>query len=113
MEVFVLGFEKKTKIPFCFLITTTRFIQSKNSIDVLYKKYEGLEIEESNYRAAGADQIKLHFTNLKEFRRMLLNEREIINSVKEMNLRLMRKGGTIYSSFHCFDLANNIAVIPL
>lgn len=108
MEVFVLGCEKKTKIPFLFLVISNRFNQSQDMIDRLCKKYKSLEIEESDYRAAGADQIRLHFTDLQEFKNLLLTENEIITSIKEMNLRLMRKGGTIYSPFHCFDLANDI-----
>ncbi len=111
MEVFVLGCEKKTKTPFCFLVISNRFNQSKKTIDKLCKKYKSLEVYESNYRAAGADQIRLQFTDLQEFKNIMLTENEIITSIKEMNLRLMRKGGTIYSPFHCFDLANDISEI--
>ncbi len=108
MEVFVLGCEKKTKIPFCFLVLSNKFNQSLMTIDELCKKYKSLEIEESDYRAAGADQIRLQFTDLQEFKNLLLTESEIITAIKEMNLRLMRKGGTIYSPFHCFDLVKDI-----
>lgn len=108
MEVFVLGYEKKTKISFCFVVLSNRFNQSQKIVDTLYKKYKSLEIEESDYKAAGIDQIRLQFTDLKEFKNLLSAENEIVTSIKEMNLRLMRKGGTIYSPFHCFDLANDI-----
>lgn len=108
MEVFVLGCEKKTKNPFCFLIATNRFDKNKKTIDGLYRKYRSLEIYESSYRAAGADQTRLHFTDLQELENILLTENEIVTSIKEMNLRLMRKGGTIYSSSHCFDLVKDV-----
>lgn len=108
MEVFVLGLEKKTKIPFGFLVLTNRFITSPVTIKKLEENYKSLEVENSNYRAAGTDQITLHFRNLQELKTLLINESEIIDSIKEMNLRLMRKGGTIYSQFHCFDLVNEI-----
>lgn len=109
MEVFVLGCEKKTKTPFCFLVITHRFNKDKKTIDELYRKYKNLEFYESSYRAAGADQIRLNFTDLRELENILLTENEIVKSIKEMNLRLMRKGGTIYSPFHCFDLVKDIA----
>ncbi|HEX5153125.1 MAG TPA: hypothetical protein VFW07_16860 [Parafilimonas sp.] len=108
MEVFVLGCEKKTKVPFCFLVVTQRFDKGQKVIDRLYKKYKSLEMFESAYRAAGADQVRLHFTDLQELENVLLTEKEIITSIKEMNLRLMRKGGTIYSPYHCFDLVKNV-----
>ena len=108
MEVFVLGCEKKTKIPFCFLVVTQRFDKDKKTIDKLQKRYKSLEIFDSTYRAAGVDQIQLHFTDLLELEHVLLTEKEIVTSIREMNLRLMRKGGTIYSPFHCFDLVKNV-----
>ncbi|HEY8657802.1 MAG TPA: GIY-YIG nuclease family protein [Hanamia sp.] len=109
MEVFVLGCEKKTKIPFCFLVITNRFHKDKKTVEKLYKKYKSLEINESNYRAAGVDQIRLNFTDLQELEKILLTENEIVMSIKEMNLRLMRKGGTIYSPFHCFDWSQYVS----
>jgi hypothetical protein len=108
MEVFVLGCEKKTKNLFCFLVVSNRFNQSQKTIDKLYKNYKSLEIEESDYRAAGSDQVRLNFTDLQEFKNVLLTENEVVTSIKEMNLRLMRKGGTIYSPFHCFELAKDV-----
>jgi len=76
MEVFVLGCEKKTKIPFCFLVVTNHFNKDKKIIDELYKKYKSIEIDESTYRAAGADQVKLSFTNLRELENILLTEKK-------------------------------------
>ena len=108
MEVFVLGYWKKTKEPFCFFVSSNRFYKSEEVIDTLFEKYESLEISESNYRTAGADQIQLHFCDLHECKNLLLTENDIVASIKEMNLRLMRKGGTIFSKFHCFDLSNDV-----
>ncbi|TDB57117.1 GIY-YIG nuclease family protein [Arundinibacter roseus] len=113
MEVFVLGYEKKTKIPYCFMIISNRFNKDKNKISKLNKKYKSIIIEKSDYRAAGADQIRLHCTDLQDLKTLILSENEIISSIKEMNLRLMRKGGTIYSPFHCFDLANDVTHVKL
>ncbi|MFT4155570.1 GIY-YIG nuclease family protein [Parafilimonas sp.] len=108
MEVFVLGYERKTKKPFTFIILTSLFLDNNEELDRLFNNYKTLGAEQSKYRAAGADQIRFHFSDLDELETMLLTEPKIINSIKELNLRLMRKGGTIYSPFHCFDLAKDV-----
>ena len=110
MEVFVLGFERKTKEPFTFIILTSLFFDNDDELDRLHGKYKTLEVERSEYRAAGMDQVRCHFSDLNELEDILLTEPKIINSIKELNLRLMRKGGTIYSPFHCFDLVKDISV---
>lgn len=111
MEVFVIGYERKTNVPFAFFVLTALFIRDvdvNKEIERLYSKYETLVANDSYYRAAGNDQVLFHFSNLNELENILLTEPEIIKSIKELNLRLMRKGGTIYSPYHCFDLANEI-----
>ncbi len=108
MEVFVLGYERKTKKVFTFIILTSLFFDNDDELNRLRGKYKTLEAEQSEYRAAGADQVRFHFSDLNELEDMLLNEPKIVNSIKELNLRLMRKGGTIYSPFHCFDLAKDV-----
>ncbi|WP_020602934.1 GIY-YIG nuclease family protein [Spirosoma spitsbergense] len=108
MEVFVLGYERKTKESFAFIVLTNFFFDSCDEFDRLRAKFKTLEAERTGYRAAGVDQIRFHFSDLDELERILSTEPEIINSIRKLNLRLMRKGGTIYSPFHCFDLANNV-----
>ena len=113
MEVFVVGYERKTKQPFAFFVLTSLFFDNDDELERLSSKYETLEVGKSEYRAAGADQIRFHFSNLNELEGILSTESKIINSIKELNLRLMRKGGTIYSPFHCFDLAKDVLSLPL
>lgn len=108
MEVFVVGYERKTKKPFAFFMLTSLFFDDAGELDRLYDKYKTLEAERSDYRAAGADQVRFYFSNLDELENILLTEPKVISSIKELNLRLMRKGGTIYSPFHCFDLAKDV-----
>ena len=108
MEVFVLGYERKTKKPFAFFVLTSLFFDDDDELDRLYDKYKTLEAERTDYRAAGADQVRFHFADLNELEDILLTEPKIVSSIKELNLRLMRKGGTIYSPFHCFDLAKDV-----
>jgi predicted GIY-YIG superfamily endonuclease len=108
MEVFVVGYEHKTKKPFAFFVLTNFFFDNDNDPERLCNKYKTLEAHQSDYRAAGADQLRFHFADLNELEDILLTEPTIISSIRELNLRLMRKGGTIYSPFHCFDLAKDI-----
>lgn len=35
-----------------------------------------------------------------------LDDALMLASIKEFNLRLMRKGGCIFNRYHCFDLAD-------
>jgi hypothetical protein len=108
MEVFVVGYERKTKQPFAFFVLTNAFSDDDDELDRLYLKYKTLEAAPSNYRAAGADQVLFHFADLNELEDILLTEPEIVRSIKELNLRLMRKGGTIYAMYHCFNLAKDV-----
>jgi hypothetical protein len=108
MEVFVAGVKKDSNKPFAFIIVSGYFLEEKENIKILKSKYSSIEIEESNYRAAGQDQYLIHLKNYEEVQRILSLESSIVQSAKELNLRLMRKGGTIYSPYHCFDLAKDI-----
>lgn len=108
MEVFVLDYEKKSNQIFCFFNCTTSFCDTDHEIERLYKKFSTLEIQERNYRAAGSDQINFHLSDLTEVEHVFTTESKISDSIKELNLRLMRKGGTIYSPYHCFELANDV-----
>lgn len=109
MEVFVVGCPKKTDITSGFIVTTYRFLNDEKDIDRIYKKYKTVDLDEtSHYRAAGDDQVRIRFSDLKEFENLLMTENDIVDSIKEMNLRLMRKGGTIYSRYHCFDLVKDV-----
>lgn len=108
MEVLVIGYEKKTKTEFCFLILSSKFLAGKAELRSIQNKYRTLETFESKYRAGGSDQMCFHFSNLDELESFLTENLLIITSIKNFNLRLMRKGGTIYSPFHCFDLVADI-----
>lgn len=107
MEVFVLGFNKAANKPFCFINISSRYFD-ETVLRIFTKTYKSLSIYDTNYRAAGADQICFEFSDLDEFKNFLQTETKATQSIKEMNLRLMRKGGTIYSPYHCFNLINDV-----
>ena len=107
MEVFVVGEDSKSKKEFGFFVASSSLLD-KDYVRILHKKYPSLETYNNNYRAAGTDQLTLGFTNLNELKKCLQDEPIVRQAIKHLNLRLMRKGGTIYSPYHCFDLANEV-----
>lgn len=112
MEVFVMGYSKKERKLFCFVNLTERFLDDIENVEGelqrYYSIYKTLNISQTNYRAAGKDQVQFGFEDIDEFELFLTQEQPVVDSIKEMNLRLMRKGGTIYSPFHCFNLVKDI-----
>ena len=113
MEILVLGFEKRTGKPFLFVNLSDYFKRvSKKDVSSLKSKYNCSEFKPASYRAAAGSSYTVHFRNAEDFIRMLKNEPVMVRSMKELNLRLMRKGGTIYSPYHCFDLVNEVMKKP-
>jgi hypothetical protein len=108
MEVLVMGYQKKMKTNFCFVVLSRGLFDTKTDLKNLHRKYRTMRTFESKYRAGGSDQLLIEFYDLFEFESFLTTNPGIIKSIKNFNLRLMRKGGTIYSSFHCFDLVTDI-----
>ncbi len=114
MEVLVLGFAKKEKKDFCFFIGSGLFLDDgkdwifEKEVNRIKKCYPSISVNESNYRAAGSDQYMVHFEDFDEFEKFFESETIFIEAIKEINLRLMRKGGTIFSHYHCFDLAKDV-----
>ena len=107
MEVFVSGYNKNNNEPFCF-INISRNSLNEVDLEEFTEKYKSLKIYEINYRAAGTDQICFHFSDFNDLKNALQLETKIIKSIKKLNLGLMRKGGTIYAPYHCFNLVNDV-----
>ncbi|GAB2478323.1 hypothetical protein GCM10011375_18800 [Hymenobacter qilianensis] len=106
MEVLVAGEEKKTKDSFAFAIVTGSCFPTMSYKAWFLRSY-ALSIKASAYRAAGTDQYRIDFKSLQHLLSALNQEPSFSHSIREMNLRLMRRGGTIYSPYHCFDLAQD------
>lgn len=106
MEIFVCGYEKGSGAFFAFLVVNS--IDKKDSL-ILEQKYN-IKTINSFYKIAGNDQITLNFDDILALKTFLAdeNETEVRRAIKGMNLRLMRKGGTIFSKFHCFDLVKDV-----
>jgi hypothetical protein len=111
MEVFVVGYKPNTEDFWAFINTSKeKFLLDDKKIEDVLLKHQYSEIgytDEVHYKSAGYDQIKFDFTSVKDLQQFLTEPR-FITSAKLFNLRLMRKGGTIYSKFHCFDLIDDV-----
>jgi len=110
MEVFVVGHLQGSKDFWAFISTSKENFLLGDNIEDISADHEYSDIEysdERQYRAAGYDQMQFHFTSMKELQ-LFLTEPRFIRSAKLFNIRLMRKGGTIYSKFHCFDLVDDV-----
>lgn len=110
MEVFVVGYLLNTNDFWAFVNTSRENFLLKEKIDDISFEHEYSDIEfsdEIHYKAAGHDQMSFHFVSIQELM-SFLKEPRFINSARTFNLRLMRKGGTIYSKFHCFDFVDDV-----
>jgi hypothetical protein len=110
MEVFVAGYKPHSENFWAFVNTSKESFLSRDTIENIPLNHEYSKIGyngKSDYRAAGYDQIQIDFTSIKDML-SFLTEPRFIASARSFNLRLMRKGGTIYSKFHCFDLIDDV-----
>lgn len=106
MEVLVAGREKATNQGFVFAVITGSFYSTPAEKARFLRAY-AYHIKPSTYQAAGVDQYRIDFKGLSYLLTALQQEPAFRQSVREMSLRLMRRGGTIYSPYHCFDLAED------
>lgn len=74
------------------------------TIKQLKEKYYWLALGKIVYPTGGQDQQQIIIRDEEFFD--FLADPNILASIKEFNLRLMRKGGCIYNRYHCFDLAD-------
>jgi hypothetical protein len=72
-----------------------------------HQRHPHVELEASNYEAAGFDQASLITTSLRDMHK-LLDDPAIRKAARLLNLQLMRKRGVFYRRFHCFALADQL-----
>ncbi len=70
----------------------------------LKEKYLSIDFTDHFYEPGGQDQQNIILSGLDFLN--FLDEEPALDSIKEFNLRLMRKGGCIFNRYHCFDLAD-------
>jgi predicted GIY-YIG superfamily endonuclease len=74
------------------------------SKDDLKEKFLSLEFTDHFYEPGGQDQQNLILSGMDFLN--FLDDDLMLASIKEFNLRLMKKRGCIFNRYHCFDLAD-------
>jgi len=67
--------------------------------------YRFAYLTSDHYLSAGPDHMTIHIRNLDSALRLLQDE-AVQRAARLLNIRLMRKGATKFSRYHCFDLAD-------
>ena len=76
----------------------------KNDKAIL-KEFPDVELIRRDYRDAGQHQLSLHAHDLATMKALLANS-AVLEAAAVLALRVMRKRATIYSKFHCKQLAD-------
>lgn len=109
MECFVIGYQKRNpdQIWAFINVAETPIAETYNTEERFYQAHPNTRIALANYRAGGADQLAIEVTSLEQIS-ALLNDPTIRTAARELNLRLMRKGGNLYARSHCYALADHL-----
>lgn len=107
MEIFVLGHVKNKPNDLWGFINVASDVLDEACLenDALKASYPLLDIYRSGYRDAGQNQMTLSTNDIYTLRR-LLHDKIIIKAAATLALRVMRKRATIYSKYHCKQLAD-------
>ncbi len=107
MEVLVIGHFKESPTKLWGFVTV--------AADVLYETFQNdetfmaafpsIELNKRGYKDAGQHQVTLWAGDEKSLRN-LLGDKSIQKSAASLALRVMRKRATIYSKYHCKQLAD-------
>ena len=109
MEVFVVGWQKEDDnihwgvLNVSFDELDRQFLDG----DEFFRSHPGVWLSEAGYQAAGSDQITIRAETLPVIEQLVADHR-VRQAAAVLNLRLMRKGPTVYSRFHCIDLADRL-----
>ena len=110
MEIFSIGYLKKNSSPeeLYALAYISRSVLDKKIPELLLRiKYPFAQIGNSTHKAGGTDQISIQVFGLEAIERLLTDKR-ILNSARDMNLRLIRKGHNLFQRYHCFQLTDGL-----
>lgn len=109
MELLVMGYQKDDPKELWGFVNVASDVMSKTfkNDKAIQKEFPDVELIRRDYRDAGQHQLSLHAYDLTTLKALLGN-----SAVKEaaavLALRVMRKRATIYSKFHCKQLADSV-----
>lgn len=107
METFVLGYHKNSPTEMWGFLSVASDVLSETyeNDESLMTAFPSIEIIRREYRDAGQHQITLCAGDERSLK-ILLEDKAIQQSAATLALRVMRKRATIYSKFHCKQLAD-------
>jgi hypothetical protein len=83
---------------------TERYGQSLRSF---FRTYPLVRDDDCLYKPGGHDQVRLAVAGVDRAAALLTDE-AVLKGIRTFNLRLMRKGTTLFGRFHCFNLADRL-----
>ncbi len=109
MEIFVLGHAKNKPSSLWGFLTIASDVLNESGLGnaALKASYPLVDIFNREYRDAGQNQITISTDDSFTLQR-LLQDKIIIKAASTLALRVMRKRATIYSKYHCKQLADLI-----
>ena len=107
MELLVLGFHKDDPSALWGFVTVASDVLSDTfkTDKSLMDFFPSVEIVRRQYRDAGQHQVTLWAADEQSFA-AILRHGAVQHSAASLALRIMRKRATIYSKFHCKQMAN-------
>lgn len=107
MELFVVGWEKQNTNALWSFVNVAEDILLEHwvSLDELIKTFPYVEVYHRGYRDTGQHQVSLHAYGSAPMEQLLVDP-DISRAAAMLTLRVMRKRATIYSKYHCVQLAN-------
>lgn len=108
MELFVVGHEQRDPTALWSFVNVAEdvLLVHWRSINRLEKKYPFLSVERCDYRDAGQHQVRLFCQGDAASMEVLLHDPGISKAAATLALRVMRKRATIFSKYHCPQLAD-------
>ncbi len=113
MELFVFGWEAKTKLAYGFFTVAEDILEEYWPDPEVFKKhFPFVEFISRGYRDAGQYQITLHVSGGGPIEE-LLNDECVCKAASVLALRVMRKRANFYSQYHCSQLVNHaLSALP-
>lgn len=109
MEVLVCGWlpDRADRFWGFANVSNSALTASFTTDHALLREFPGLTTHERQYRAAGGDDRSLEVQDL-DLLTQIVQDLRIQAAARVLNLRLMRKGPTIYGKYHCPAFADDV-----
>lgn len=108
METFVLGYQPSNPEQLWGYINFSgKQFREQASPFLFGFRNRAMWPRRSNYKSPGIDPLTIDFGSSRNCERLLADE-AVCCAARALNLHLMRKGRTLFSRYHCFQLADDV-----